>query len=372
VKRFHQKAIKEYIEIVVAKQLPLHGGVSGAGVYFIEAIVKFPGLEEKFKPRKIRCVIKSSAKEDFEVEKTIYGDLTEKLRALFVDFASPGRRALIDGRCFMIMPLLEDYQTLAYIAYHGNEKEVESSIAITLNGLDTLHFFGEDTRKGALEPMSLGRFLNTYLGSIHNGIERNLAAKDKGAFSLRSYLVDGKLFNSELVVNGEMIQPYAVCYEKLLCRLNEFAPPYSTTSHGDCHSRNIMINLQKPDLKFIDIDKVSKTGDYIYDYGTLVSDLEVYNAILQCRKPAFQLNQLSGNEFSYRFKVPKNIGVAINLIKEHIQQKTGETDKKWKERILLSEARHLLDMASKTQDSEKAFVAYCEGLKCLNRLVEKN
>lgn len=220
--------------------------------------------------------------------------------------------------------------------------------------------------------MSLVRFLNSYVGNIHGSIERILAAKGKGAFSLRSYLVDRNLLNSEFLANGRTIHPYPVCYRKLLDRLDELLPPYSTMSHGDCHSRNIMINLQKPDLKLIDIDKLSKSGDYIYDYGTLVSDLGVYNAILQCRKPSFRLDELTGNEFSYRFDVPKTARVAIDLIEKHVQERAGETDKKWKERILLSEARHLLEMASKTPDSEKAFVAYCEGLKCLNTLVEKN
>lgn len=361
-KESSEEAIRKWLKVVIRKQLPLQGGVSGARVNIIEAEIHFPALEHKFKPKKIRFVIKFSTKEGFEVEKDKFERLLpEGLKRWFVNFAAP--RVLVGERFFMIMPHLEDYQTLGYIVYHENENEIRSSLGITLNVLKEFNFYDHATRKIGEEKENIGKLVGLYLFDIQRSVEK--------IFSMDS---DVRLFftkarNEIITVNDEEIYPYPIYYDGLVKILSKVSPPFSTWSHGDCHSRNIMIKSAESDLKFIDIDKLNPNGDYIYDFGTLIADLEVYNALLQSRRPNFEFERLSDVKFSYKISSSHNVDMAVKLLKENIKEIADEkADVGWERRLHLSKARYLLDMAPRTKDLEKAFVAYCEGMKSLNAL----
>lgn len=365
-----EDAIRKWVRIDILKQIPLQGGISGAEVSIVEALIRFPELEHLFKPKRIKCVVKLSGKDDFEKEKAVYSRLPDALKDFFVDFSVPGRRALVDNRYFMIMPHLEDYKTLAYHVYHGNRDERESSIKITLDRLDRLHAVDEAS-KANKERGNLGKLFSMYLGDIYTSVERIFSPPGEQIHILHSFLTTNKLTTSEFVANEEKIYPYSFYYKKIVKISEDLCPPFLTMCHGDCHSRNIMIHLAKPDLKFIDIDKLSRTGDYVLDFGTLIADLEAYNPLLQSRKPEFELTELGDKKYHYKFSGSTEIKNAVKSLEKHIDIVAGNTDEKWEKRLLVSKARYLLEMASKTLDVEKSFVTYCEGLRTLGMLVQK-
>jgi hypothetical protein len=151
----------------------------------------------------------------------------------------------------------------------------------------------------------------------------------------------------------------------------EISPCFSTLTHGDFHSRNILILPSNLDLKLIDIGNFQSDGDYIYDIGTLVADLETFNPILQGRLPHFGLTEISENTFSYTFPRSPNVSTAIESLMGNVRKLADELgDEKWQTRLSLAKARYLLDMVSRTDNYDKAFVVYCEGLKALSSSIE--
>jgi hypothetical protein len=366
---FHEQAIKEWLEVIIRNQIPLLGGISGAKVTLVEATIGFPHLEHEFRSKRIRVVIKLSSKEGFDNEEANFKRLPVELKSFFVDFATPGCRALVDGHYCMIMPHLEKYQTLAYIAYHMNKNDVISSAEIVLDGLQKLHFPKGLPKVSIGKNEGVGKLISLYLADIQKSIERIFTPTDYDTFPLRSYLQLRHADKEQIEVDGVTIYPYHVYCGKLLKVLEDISPPFLTMSHGDCHSRNIMVNLDETDLKFLDIDKLmfANTGDYILDFGTLLADLEIYNALLQIRRPEFKFKEISKNKFSYDIQTRKEVEMTVQLMREHVQKAVKDIDKNWNKRLELSKARYLLNMATKTPDVEKAFVVYCEGMRSLGK-----
>ena len=56
--------------------------------------------------------------------------------------------------------------------------------------------------------------------------------------------------------------------------------PYLMLVHGDCHSRNIMLNESFTELRFIDLDHLDDDGDYISDLARLLEDISVFGFLI--------------------------------------------------------------------------------------------
>jgi hypothetical protein len=352
-----EDALRSWIEIRIRRQVPLQGGVSGASIYHVDAEVGFPGLQGNLQSRKLQCVIKYSSEESFETERKKFDDLPEELRKWFVDFAT--QRILVGGEFFMIMPYLRDYKTLAHIVYHSEKEQVKQSIAKVCQSLKEIHFYPDSGRTTSRSASTdIGKSFSLYLGSIQESWEKT------------ERLVDyfPEIGSDSFLVNGEEYHPLRFYFERLSKKLNDISPPFNTLAHGDCHSRNLMLRPKDTDLKIIDIDKFNQKSDYIYDYGTLIADIETYNGILQARRPSFRLKRTS-NGLSYTLPENSNSKMAAKLLRENVAGLAKEKeDIGWEHRLDLAKARYLLSMVSKTIDREQAFLVYCEGLKLLSRL----
>ncbi len=350
-------AVKNWIEVRILRQLPLQGGVSGANVYSIDAELLFPTLEEgQCKP--LEFVIKFSSEQDFEREKENYRQLPERLKKWFVDFAT--QRKLIEGNFFLIMPHLSDYKTLAYILYHEAETLATDAAKKTWEALEDIHFRKDEDRDPCKKKKpSLGKLAIMYLADVYLSIQKT----DR----LVSYFPGIRL--ESLQVNGEKLHQPSFYLEQLWKISDKIAPCFSMWTHGDCHSRNIMIRLSDTDLKFIDVDQLHYDGDYIYDFGALLADIEVYNRILQCRRPDFSLTKKSSRSYSYAVpEMPKETQLATDFLREKLMNfvtKELKDNQLWERRLDLARARYLLNMSSKTIDYERAFIVYCEGLRAL-------
>jgi hypothetical protein len=160
--------------------------------------------------------------------------------------------------------------------------------------------------------------------------------------------------DSKRAINGSIGSSSLDFLGNILGNLAELAPPFYTITHGDCHARNILLRKRDLDLKIIDIDNLEDQGDYIYDYGTLLADLETFNLILQSREPCFKLSIVEGS-VSYEIQNNCNADIAISVISERLEEIADETgDKNWKKRLKLAKARYLFSMVSKLSDEEKA------------------
>jgi len=354
-----EDALRSWIEIRIRRQVPLQGGVSGASVYYVDAEIRFPGLQGAVQSKPLQCVIKYSAEEGFDAERKKFEALPESLRKWFVDFAT--QRILVGGDFFMIMPYLHDYKTLAHIVYHNKKDPIEQCINKVCQGLKEIHFYGDDKKTLSRNKSSdIGKLFSLYLGSIQESCEKIEHIAE----------ILPEIGSDKFIVNGEEYYSRQFYFEKLSKKLNEISPSFCTLAHGDCHSRNLLLRPKDIDLKIIDINKFMNQGDYIYDYGTLIADIETYNCVLQARRPSFRLKR-TRRGLSYVLPRNANAKMAAELIKENVRKLAREKDDgRWEPRLELAKARYLLSMVSKTIDRERAFLVYCEGLKSLARLIK--
>jgi hypothetical protein len=356
-----EEAIRKWLEVKVRKQLPLQGGVSGANVYFIDAEIAFPGLHAT-KPKQLKFVIKFSSSLSFDEEKKRFRELPDELKKWFIDFAT--QRTLSDGDFFMIMPYLDKYQTLAFLINHGKVEQVKEIIQKVWEACKGIHFWEDKMNKSAnpfeKRQPDVGKLCTLYLGGIKTSLDKSRRIVDFLKDQERGFEANKHRFSSPRFY-----------LEEILKKAPEISPCFSTLTHGDFHSRNILILPSNLDLKLIDIGNFQSDGDYIYDIGTLVADLETFNPILQGRLPHFGLTEISENTFSYTFPRSPNVSTAIESLMGNVRKLADELgDEKWQTRLSLAKARYLLDMVSRTDNYDKAFVVYCEGLKALSSSIE--
>ncbi len=96
--------------------------------------------------------------------------------------------------------------------------------------------------------------------------------------------------------------------------LKDLYPHYNCLMHGDLNTRNIMIKIVNGnlELKLIDIDKLSLYGDYVFDIGELLVDIEAklgnnFDQITQIIEKRFRefANYHNDNNFEKRLKLSK-------------------------------------------------------------------
>jgi hypothetical protein len=139
-------------------------------------------------------------------------------------------------------------------------------------------------------------------------------------------------------------------------------PRYLGLTHGDFHSRNIMLNNGCTHVKLIDLDKVSESGDYMADLGNLIADLCVYRPVSEPRSRAAlphediafdettirkQMDGGLGGTSRMQIKYPSLSRPASRIFQKHlldnIERFARELgDEYWKPRLWLSTATALL------------------------------
>jgi 5-methylthioribose kinase len=124
-----------------------------------------------------------------------------------------------------------------------------------------------------------------------------------------------------------------------------------------------------PRVKFIDIDQFSFKGDYIYDFGELISDLEVVSYLQN--QICFSL---PSNQFEYQLELPEAVTAAIETIWKEVENELQQDDPHWKSRLYLAKARYLFSVVANSSqfknDFPLAFVTFCEGLRELQNAMD--
>ncbi len=84
-----------------------------------------------------------------------------------------------------------------------------------------------------------------------------------------------QLMYGEFNANGELYHRFGK-YRAGLHRYEEkLRPPQLGLIHGDCHSRNIMVNPHT-DIKLVDLENLENNQDYLLDYALLLEDVALY------------------------------------------------------------------------------------------------
>ena len=149
--------------------------------------------------------------------------------------------------------------------------------------------------------------------------------------------------------------------------------------HGDCHTRNIMIDDCFEYIKLIDLDKISDKGDYIQDIAMMIEDIAIFRFVFDqdykyCMDPeyiTFPAHDTGGIEDGINYAAPTshmviNIQEYILAQVERYAQSIGDTE--WRARLWLALTVHLLRLVEKQADIRLASVLYVEAIKLLDTL----
>lgn len=316
-----QKAISASTKVVVHSRKALTGGFSGADVYRIVGNSSFPGTRFTRKTRQI--VIKLSDHRLFEIEREKFESLPKSLRRYFVNFN--GSKQQVDGWFFILMPYLNSFETLEKVLFFEKRKPSTEGLArLVFDSMTNLQFSARG-KKSDFQSLVIHRL---YLASIETSLLKSLEAWQKADVQKlieKAYL--------SIKVFREASRKFEVC-----------SPPFMTRMHGDCHSRNIMVNPRNMKMKFIDIDAFENDGDYVIDFGELIGDLNIYIPTRYCTETE---KLVSIRPSSEALKFGNSL---LRLLKNFAEKK--HHDYNWENRLYLAQSRHLFNMLTTIDPSE--------------------
>jgi hypothetical protein len=329
-------------------------------------------------PDSFRLVIKQGSIESLARTIKRYGELPAGLLPYFAKHADRPESAGSSNEWYLVMedlvgmsPLGEVLDRLEDGAAH---EELIGRLAATVGeALSALH---RHRRRAPLASNELGWL---YLTPITEALNKVCEA---GAFpELKPYLENG--FEG----NGWRYHDLNTYLGKLQWHAAALAPPAIGTAHGDCHSRNLMIDGALSRLKFVDLETLSYIDDYLTDYGLLLEDVALYRYLPRGQRP----NCLNREEIvaapgriDYPY-LPRQADSILrfqkNLI-EQIEAFAGSLgDAHFKPRLWLAIARNLILLASRqipvqpleAQNREDmlklVMVAYAEAIRLLDELI---
>ncbi len=151
-------------------------------------------------------------------------------------------------------------------------------------------------------------------------------------------------------------------------------------THGDLHARNVMLNRMCTQLKLIDLDKLSWTGDYLADLANLLTDVCVYRRVPdqdhECALRSDEIVFITKSETAAAenaVRYPPLGRPATHALQQHMLEAIEAfayeiDDPSWKPRLWLAAATALCVRASFQTRREPAAVLYGEAVRLLHEL----
>lgn len=173
------------------------------------------------------------------------------------------------------------------------------------------------------------------------------------------------------------------CLAALLAHADRLQPAMLGLVHGDFHSRNIMLDKEAKEVKLIDMDKLSWSGDYVADVGLLLMDVALYRRLVE-RHEDHSLNPrdirkgpdlLIGGETSMLTYLYPAASQATQMFQERLMEQISSwayhhDDNTWQERLWLATATAMLARVQYQQSAQLAALLYAEAVRLLHELAE--
>ena len=165
-------------------------------------------------------------------------------------------------------------------------------------------------------------------------------------------------------------------------RAQELQPKALGLVHGDFHARNIMLDRQATQVKLIDLDKLSWSGDYLADAANLLVDIAIYRRLVEPER----IFGLPADAIVFRASKQAEKGTAENAIEypalgrpathafqtrllEQVEAFALELgDERWRPRFWLAAAAALLFRIGHHTERDIAAVLYGEAIRLLHEL----
>ena len=374
--------IRERIEVEIHDWTELSGGFTSDKIYRVPFSYWYPtpGANgdhlSSARRSEASVIIKRSAIDAFHTSTEHYRLLPPNLRELFVrqPLEAQVYKSGTSSAYYLAMEDLAGFQTLEQ---HVNEWDqramadhfkqlLRRAVELVCQGSFTL-FQDTKSARGAFPGTQISRL---YLSQIEGKLAKAIARVPWLKNPLDGYYAAEQRFKGLDYYLGVVTKHAGM-----------LQPRYLGLTHGDLHARNIMLDRACAQVKLIDLDKLSWSGDYLSDLGNLLTDVCVYRRVAE---PLREFG-LSRDEIVFVSK-SADTATAENTVRypalgrpatlalqEHmlaaIKRFAAELDDTtWKPRLWLAAATSLMARLSFQSQKEPAAVLYGEAARLLNDL----
>lgn len=374
--------IKSRFNVEILEIQRLTGGITSANLFRVNYALNLSPLDDM---RRVQLtspgslVIKSGSLDSLQRSITSYQKLPAALKPYFARHAGQPQflKAMSDSPCYLIMEDLANLSTFRDIIIRvdrgilSNRQKTQLKQASDIICQQLFAIYNATRRD---ESSFFGTQLSRlYLSDIETSLIR-MSQPDKFAH-LKSWFRGFWL--------GHRKYPSIEYYlGKIESHKAKFKVPYLTLTHGDCHSRNIMLNDSLSEFKLVDIDHLTEDGDYLFDLARLIEDVAVFGFLLddgyrhrlKKRQVEFPTDSTQPNVIENRVQYSTFSSEAVRLFQKHMLehlQAHAEAigDTYWQERLWLALATNLLALVSKQTHKAYAAVVYAEAIKIFDELV---
>lgn len=375
--------IHQHIKVNLGDVRRLSGTRTGAAVYRAHFSLASDATDRDGRPYTIlpdslQLIIKQGSIESLSRTIRRYNELPPELHRYFAHHSDKAETSG-DG-WYLTMEDLVNMSALGDVldkidlrwagrAEHETMTRVASAIGVTLGALHS------HRRR---EPIASNELGWLYLNPISESL--NAVCEPNGFPELKHFIENG--FES----NGCLYQNLNYYLSALQAQAALLTPPAVGAVHGDCHSRNLMIDGSLGTVKFVDLETLTYTDDWLIDYGLLLEDVALYRYLPRGQRPdALTPEEIATGAAHINYpRLPRGAD-SILFFQERLLDQVAAfagsmSDSHYKPRLWLAIVRNLMQLINRQLpvqafDSHRrdelyklSLVAYAEAVRLLNEL----
>lgn len=379
-----QTIVRDRMSVQLDDIKELSGGFSDDQVFRVPFSYWFPApgpdAERHQPPDRLphtSIIVKRSTRDAFNVATEQYAQLPPELRGLFARHPAEAQvfKAGSSSSYYLVMEDLTDLYTFRHLFNEFDQRAVSDQHARLLREATNLicnaSFRMFRATHGSRTSFPGTQISRLYLSPIEGKLTRAVERVPWLKHPLEGYRISDQRYKG--------LDYYLAVITRHAHRLQ---PRALGLTHGDFHARNIMLDRNCTHLKLIDLDKLTRAGDYLADLATLLQDVSVYRRVTEADREfslphtsigfATHANAEAGTvENAVRYPPPgRPATVALQqLVLEHIAEFAEEIeDVGWKPRLWLATATSLFSYLAFQSQKEPAAVLYGEGVRLLHEL----
>jgi hypothetical protein len=384
-----KQVIRERIEVAFGAITELSGGFTGDQIFRVPFSYWYPipgesgglsGLGDgRFLGAGLRessVIIKRSTSDAFHTATENYRQLPPLLRRFFVRQPAESQvyKSGPSSAYYLTMEDLANLNTLASLVNEWDQRAMSDSharllrAATELAGDAVFTLFRETLAGRSAAPGT--QIARLYLSPIEGKLARAVQRVPWLKNPLQGYVVSEQRYKgldhylAVLARHGTALQPRTL-----------------GLTHGDLHAGNVMLDRYCTQIKLIDLDKLSWTGDYLADLGNLLTDVCIYRRVAEPHREfglareeiAFPTRSQEPGTAENIVHYPALARPATLAFQRHLLAAIDHfaaeiEDRAWKPRLWLAAASALFVRLAFQKEKEPAAVLYGEGVRLLHEL----
>lgn len=376
------KAIRQHIAVDDLNWKPLTGGLSKETVYRATFNLRYSSPEEELSALRIfaqaqSLVIKVGKLESLRISIERYKQLSADVQSYFAKHAG---EPILDetganpSALLVLEDLTQHYDTMCNLFDQVDqrrlslvhEEKIKRIVYLVTSNLFEIY---ATTRKKESD-VTGSQIARLYLAKV----EHHLNDISRTVPRLKNWFQGFQL--------GERRYSSILYYiSKIESHRGKLKIPCLMLIHNDCHSRNIMLDLNSERFKLIDLDRLEYDGDYISDFAELVEDVAVfrfwfdenYRNYQRKEQILFPTNsddpKATGNQVQYQPVTSHAVRIFQTALLDEIEKFARSLgDKTWKQRLWLATAVHILSLVDKHPNPKHSTALYVEAVQLLDEL----